>query len=116
MTTWNYRVFREEDGDYLIREVFYDNDGRILGCTEDAVTPFGQSIDELAQNIEWFKEALDLPVLTVAEVDVAIQEEIVRAASRPRKTISHAELLVKLGLDTDEPAETTELSVAGQRN
>ena len=39
MITWNYRVFREDDGDYVIREVFYSEDGAILGCTEKRFAP-----------------------------------------------------------------------------
>lgn len=68
MMTWNYRVFREADGDYAIREVFYAEDGSIIGCTQNAVEPFGESLDELAKDIEWFKEALELPVLTLADI------------------------------------------------
>ena len=26
MMTWNYRVFLEASGDYIVREVFYDED------------------------------------------------------------------------------------------
>ncbi len=36
---WNYRVFLEDNGDYIIREVFYEADGAIAGCTENAVEP-----------------------------------------------------------------------------
>jgi len=42
MITWNYRVFREANGDYLIREVFYAEDGSILGCPENAVEPLNR--------------------------------------------------------------------------
>jgi hypothetical protein len=52
MMTWNYRVFRENENDYVIREVFYGEDGTILGCTADAVEPFGQSLDELARELD----------------------------------------------------------------
>lgn len=37
MITWEYRVFREDDGDYIIREVFYDEQRQIFGCTIDAI-------------------------------------------------------------------------------
>jgi hypothetical protein len=37
----NYRVLREENGDYTIREVIYDDDGAVLGCTADPVEPYG---------------------------------------------------------------------------
>ena len=46
MITWNYRVFREDDGDYVIREVFYGEDGAVLGCTENAVEPYGSTLEE----------------------------------------------------------------------
>ena len=39
MMTWNYRVFQEEDGEYVVREVFYDEGGLIVTCTADAVEP-----------------------------------------------------------------------------
>ena len=72
MTTWNYRVFREESGEYVIREVFYDEEGSILGCTENAVLPMGESLEELTQDLDYFKEALQLSVLTLGEVDAAV--------------------------------------------
>lgn len=68
MMTWNYRVFREGDGDYIIREVFYAEDGSIISCTEDAVEPVGDTLEALAQSIEDFKAALALPVLTLSDV------------------------------------------------
>ena len=68
MMTWNYRVFREENGDYVIREVFYAEDGAVLTCTADAVEPFGESLEGLAQDLAWFQEALVLPVLTLADI------------------------------------------------
>jgi mRNA-degrading endonuclease RelE of RelBE toxin-antitoxin system len=99
MTTWNYRVFREEDGDYIIREVFYDENGAILGCTKEAVEPMGKSIEELEQDLCAFRDALQLPVLTVAEVDAAVAAQSPKSKTG-RKTISHADLVKKLGLDT----------------
>ena len=68
MITWNYRVFREDDGEYIIREVFYAEDGAILGCTANAVEPYGRTLDELAQMLVDFQSALALPVLTVDDV------------------------------------------------
>jgi hypothetical protein len=93
---WNYRVFREENGDYLIREVFYEEDGSILGCTENAVEPFGRSLEELTQNIEWFKEALKLPVLTLADIPCVMKKDDKRDRS---KNISHKQLVAELDLD-----------------
>lgn len=100
MFTWNYRVFCEEDGNYIICEVFYDETGAILGCTKDAVEPMGKSLEELHQDLCAFREALQLPVLTVAEVDVAVAAQPAKPKQR-HKTISHAELVKKLGLATE---------------
>lgn len=95
MTTWNYRVFREENGDYVIREVFYDEEGCIVGCTEDTVEPFGRSLEELARDIEWFKEALEMPALTLA--DVPCESRRMRKEEKS-DNISHEQLLTELGL------------------
>lgn len=97
MMTWDYRVFREQDGAYVIREVFYDDDGSLLACTESAVEPMGESLNELAKDIDAFKEALKLPVLTLADIP-----------SRPKKkgnenrgrNLTSEQLRAKLGLST----------------
>lgn len=99
MKTWNYRVFREETGEYVIREVFYDEAGAITGCTANAVEPTGDSLEELERDLEQFREALRLPVLTLAEVDT----EVAKQPSHPGPkgaTISHEELVAKLGLQS----------------
>lgn len=68
MGTWDYHVFREDAGTYIIREVYYEDDGAIMACTVDAVEPIGESLEELAKDIDWFKAALKLPVLTLADI------------------------------------------------
>ena len=93
---WDYRVFAEENGEYIIREVFYEADGSILGCTENAIEPIGRSLAELARQIEWFKEALALPVLTLADVPC-----LPAAADREPKSapnLSRAQILAELEL------------------
>ena len=99
MITWNYRVFREENGDYVIREVIYDNDGLILGCTADPVEPNAQSLEDLTRELEWFQEALTLPVLTLADMPPAPSTPPVRDRS---KNISFDQVLAELGLDHAE--------------
>lgn len=96
MMTWNYRVFREEEDGYVIREVFYTEDGRITACTVDAVEPFGETLEELAQNLEDFKAAFALPVLTMNDIPTSDP-----AGEEPPegKTISHDQLRRQLGLD-----------------
>jgi hypothetical protein len=96
MMTWNYRVFEEPNGDYIVREVFYTEDGAIFSCTESAVEPFGRSLEELAENIEWFKEALALPVLTLADVP---ENSPIEKEPNQSLTLSHEQLLAELNLE-----------------
>lgn len=104
MITWNYRVFREADGDYVIREVFYDEAGGVLGCTAQPVEPFAASLDDLATTLEDFQAALQLPVLTVAEMP----EMHTRPRKRSAKTYSSADIRARLGLPVAEhPAKPT---------
>ena len=94
MISWNYRVFREDDGEYIIREVFYSDDGAILGCTANAVEPYGSSLDELAQMIVDFQSALTLPVLTLNDVPQPAALPIEKGGAG----ISSDQLRVQLGL------------------
>ncbi|HAG82354.1 MAG TPA: hypothetical protein DCL61_14590 [Cyanobacteria bacterium UBA12227] len=81
---------------YEPTEVFYAEDGSLLGCTEKAVEPWGQSLEELAKNIEWFKEALALPILTLA--DIPAQQMKSEQKQERVGNISHEQLMVELGL------------------
>jgi hypothetical protein len=102
MITWNYRVFREDDGEYIIREVFYAEDGAILGCTANAVEPYGRTLEELSQTLADFQSALALPVLTL--------EDIPQPAALPERkvgsrTISSEQLRKQLGLASRTPSK-----------
>ena len=72
--TWNHRIIRERatpeeyeiSGNeyyYTIREVFYDDEGKPELVMVEADGPFGRSIEELQQDIEWYAKALEYPVL-----------------------------------------------------
>lgn len=99
MMQWEYRVFRENDGGFVIREVLYDSDGSIVACTQDSVEPFGESLEELAQDIEWFKEALNKSVLTLADIPVHEKRSHNGARSKKGKRISLEQLRRELELD-----------------
>jgi hypothetical protein len=102
MMTWNYRVFQEEDGDYVVREVFYDAGGAIVACTADAVEPVGSTLEELRRCLDDFRAALAQPVLTLKDIPEAV--------SQPRnqmsgKTVPLAELRARLGLEFNRDDE-----------
>lgn len=64
--TWDYRVLRHLSGGtecYKIHEVYYDDAGRPTACTEEEVSPSGESEEELRQDCAFFLRALELPVL-----------------------------------------------------
>ncbi len=95
--TWNYRVFQEADGDYIIREVFYAEDGSITACSAKAIEPSGRTFPELVEDIKSFQEALKLPVLTLK--DIPDNELKRKTNSRSSKNITHQQLMSELGLN-----------------
>ncbi len=66
--TWNYRVV-VKDGQYNIHEVYYNDKGEPEFFTEDPVGPSGESFKELKNDLEYFLEALSLPVLKYNELE-----------------------------------------------
>ena len=91
---WNYRVFREADGGLSIREVFYEQDGRIVACSE-SVSIEADSISELTTQLDELRAALDQPILALADVP---STELARAQTANGKRLSHREVLARLGL------------------
>lgn len=72
--TWNHRVIRQkatsqeaevsgEEYFYTIREVFYDEEGKPELVMMEPDGPFGTTLEELKQDIEWYATALEQPVL-----------------------------------------------------
>lgn len=51
---WTYRVFRDSQGRYSIREVFYDRNNTIINYSKTPVAVVGTSIEELIQLVQWF--------------------------------------------------------------
>ena len=90
-------MFREDDGEYVIREVFYSEDGAILGCTANAVEPYGRTLEELAQTLADFQSALALPVLAVGDIP---QPATVPEHKRGARTVSSEQLRAQLGLNS----------------
>ena len=64
--TWNYRVVRTTQGDeewFAIYEVYYDDEGRPEARTEEPVSPAGETLEALQQDLQWYLRALQEPVL-----------------------------------------------------
>ena len=74
---WNYRVVRtkeEQYDSYQLYEVYYDDDGKIEGMTENAMEPYGESVEELQNDLEYMMEALKQPVLDMKELEKQFKE------------------------------------------
>ena len=97
---WNYRIFRENDGGLAVREVFYGRDGKIIACSDIPVELSGESIEDLNLELEWFKEAMSLPVLTLA--DVPQQSAKKRRGKDRKRNVRHEALLERLGIQITE--------------
>ena len=65
--TWNYRVVRDTDGAFSIREAYYDNEGRVEAITEEGIGPYGDTVEELRADYERMREAFEKPVLDAAD-------------------------------------------------
>lgn len=66
--TWNHRVIKDEHGQYMIHEVYYDKDGNIETWTENSTSPCGdESLADLKEDIKIYVKALEKPVLIEVE-------------------------------------------------
>lgn len=88
---WQYRVFHDHDG-YCVRVVLNERDGALLGYHKEPAVPSGRTAEELAQDIEWFKEAFELPILTIEELEV----ELAQHPAKPRQTQGKRKTLADL--------------------
>ena len=75
--TWNYRIVSEKapEGEFLqLYEVYYDDDGKIKGMTENPMKPYGESVEELQNDLEYMMEDLKQPVLDMKELEKHFEE------------------------------------------
>ena len=66
--SWNYRVIHRKDQAtsnedvYAIHEVYYKGD-KPRAMTENPVSPIGENIEELCEDLKCYMAALDKPIL-----------------------------------------------------
>jgi CCR4-NOT transcriptional regulation complex NOT5 subunit len=73
---WDYRIV-ENNGMFTIHEVHYNDKEEIISVSEDPMGPSGETLEDLKDDIQYFLQALDSPVLK--------KDEIVLAPTRDRK-------------------------------
>jgi hypothetical protein len=56
MGYWNYRVARK-DNELAIYSIYYDENGKIVGCSEQPAIVTGEGIEEIETNLQLMMEA-----------------------------------------------------------
>ncbi|MFN3331556.1 MAG: hypothetical protein ACK47M_03445 [Caldilinea sp.] len=105
---WMYRVFHDRDG-YCVRVVLYERDGRVIGYHQEPASPSGRTAEELAQDIEWFKQAFELPILTIEEIETELARSPMQSKPKLVRRKSLEELEAELAMD--EEADRTQAQV-----
>ncbi|OCQ95119.1 hypothetical protein AMR42_07955 [Limnothrix sp. PR1529] len=90
---WTYRVFRDRQGRHSIREIFCDRNHQILKISPAPVTVVGSSAEDLLQLIQWFKEAFELPILSLEEIETQIAQKPPNESTTPAQKISLQQLI-----------------------
>ena len=105
---WTYRIFRDKNGRYSIREVHYEQDGRLLNYGKNPIAPVASSLEELVQLVQWFREAFDSPVLSLE----AVEAEVAARPTSTKKpltdhsdTLSFQQVLAQLAEEPEEDSE-----------
>jgi hypothetical protein len=76
---WNYRVTHRPktaplEG-YQIREVYYDEKGRVKFYTQNPVTPFGDLPDELYEDFCEMMKAFDVEAINLDHQDYLLRQK-----------------------------------------
>lgn len=90
---WTYRVFRDRQGRHSIREIFCDRNNQILKISKAPVSVVGSSAEELLQLLQWFKEAFELPILSLEETETQIAQQQPNESTTPTPKISLQQLI-----------------------
>ena len=71
---WDYRVINH-DGMFTIHEVSYNYKGDLTSISQDPMGPSGDTLEELKDDMEYFLQALEMPVLKKEEIVFASGNE-----------------------------------------
>jgi hypothetical protein len=81
MMHWDYRVFFEDNG-YTIRTVYYDDHGAIAACSEKPIAPFGESLEDLQDELNLLQAALKKNVLSASDLpEQSVRPKVKRGKS-----------------------------------
>jgi hypothetical protein len=76
---WNYRITHRPKSapleGYQIREVYYDDEGRVKFYTKEPVTAFGDLPDELYENFCDMMKAFDSEAINLDHQDYLLRQK-----------------------------------------
>lgn len=93
--------FRDSQERYSIREVFYEQDGTMIAYNKAPVVVVGSSLEELMQLVKWFREAFDLPVLSLEDVDAQIAAQPTKLKSDHSRNVALKQVITELAIEDD---------------
>ena len=70
--TWNYRIVEETirgNKYYQIKEVYYDKQDNIIAFSKEAISPGGETLEDLRKDLEFMLEAFNSVSLPQEELD-----------------------------------------------
>ena len=71
MSTWNYRMIEHKNADgsswFAIHEVYYEENGNPIGCTEGPCSAHGEDTEALITDMQYMMLALNKPVLLYSD-------------------------------------------------
>ncbi|MFN8489481.1 MAG: hypothetical protein U0350_18000 [Caldilineaceae bacterium] len=97
---WTYRIVRDEIGRYSVREVYQERDGALITYSKTPVAPIGSSAEDLLHLMQSFRDAFELPILSIAELEAALSKQA-KNTKKTGKNISLQELKAELGLEQE---------------
>jgi len=80
---WNYRVI-EHDRFFAIHEVYYNDKGDITAISEDPMHPQGETLKELKNDMKYFLQAFNRPVLKKDEIKFAPMDGVKNKPAKRR--------------------------------
>jgi hypothetical protein len=98
---WTYRIVRDEIGRYSVREVYQERDGTLLTYSKTPVAPIGSSAEDLLHQMQNFRDAFELPILSIAELEAALSKQEKKSTKKTGANISLQELKAELGLEPE---------------
>lgn len=74
--SWNYRIILSDTGEYCVHEVYYDKKTKKPNAwSENPISPLGETIKELEDDLRHMHSALSKPILKVVDGKLVVVDE-----------------------------------------